>query len=119
MAKATEKLRADRHGTHVQQFRNNKAKIMQTQEICGICGRPVDKSLKFPNPMSACVDHIVPIARGGHPSALNNLQLAHLACNRAKSDKLANAKTLKDQEVPNMRILPQSRDWRRYRPAQK
>lgn len=115
MAKSTEKLRADRHGTHAQQFRNNKALIMKTQDVCGICGRPVDKSLKFPDPMSACIDHIVPIARGGHPSAMNNLQLAHLVCNRAKSDRLAGNKSMQAQDQPNNRNLPQSRDWRHYK----
>lgn len=115
MSKATEKMRADKHGTHVTQFRKNKEIIYATQEICGICGRPVDKSLKFPDPMSKCVDHIVPIARGGHPSAMSNLQLAHLVCNRAKSDRLAGNKSMQAQDQPNNRNLPQSRDWRHYK----
>ena len=44
--------------------------------------------LKYPDPMSKTVDHIIPIAKGGHPSDLSNLQLAHRCCNRQKSDKL-------------------------------
>ena len=59
-----------------------------TQSICAICGRPVDMSLKSPDPMSPSVDHIIPINKGGHPSDINNLQLAHRACNRMKSDRL-------------------------------
>lgn len=34
------------------------------------------------------IDHIIPIAKGGHPSDIDNLQLAHWTCNRQKSDKI-------------------------------
>ena len=80
--------RPDQNGTHRAQFEKNKAKILATREVCGICGRPVDKSLRWPHPLSPTVDHIIPINKGGHPSDLSNLQLAHWACNRKKSDKV-------------------------------
>ena len=64
-------------------FKKNKKIILATQSICGICGQPVDKSLKFPHPMSPTVDHIIPCAKGGSDD-LDNLQLAHRACNRMK-----------------------------------
>ena len=44
--------------------------------------------LKYPDPMSKTVDHIIPIAKGGHPSDLANLQLAHRWCNRQKGAKM-------------------------------
>lgn len=44
-------LRADRIGSHKTQFEKNKKRILATQDICGICGKPVDKSLKFPHPI--------------------------------------------------------------------
>ena len=40
--------RLDRVGTHRSQFDKNRKKIYATQTICGICGKPVDFSLKFP-----------------------------------------------------------------------
>ena len=80
--------RADHSGTHRSQFDKNKRKIYATQSICGICGRPVDKTLAYPDPMSKTIDHIIPISKGGHPSDLDNLQLAHLICNRQKSNRL-------------------------------
>lgn len=86
--------RPDRNGSHQTQFRINKKKIYATQTVCGICGKPVDFSLKYPHPLSACIDHIIPIAKGGHPSALENLQLAHWCCNRQKSDKLVENRCL-------------------------
>lgn len=108
--------RPDQDGTHRLAFERAKKKIYATQTVCGICGRPVDFSLKYPHPMSPCIDHIVPIAKGGHPSDMDNLQLAHWTCNRAKSDKLfrSGAKAVGDEVLSN-RVLPQSRDWSAYR----
>ena len=50
---------------------------------CQICGRLVDLSLRFPNPMSRSVDHIIPWSKGG-PSEMANYQLAHFGCNSRK-----------------------------------
>ncbi len=80
--------RKDRIGEHRTALEKNKKIIFQTQTICGICGQPVDMSLKYPDPMSKTVDHIIPVSKGGHPSELSNLQLAHRCCNRQKGAKL-------------------------------
>lgn len=109
--------RADHEGPHRSVYEKNKRIILKTQEICGICGRPVDKKRKYPDPLSACVDHIIPIARGGHPSAIENLQLAHWKCNREKSDKLQAGEIAESgmrEIVPND-ALPWSADWMHYR----
>ena len=54
--------------------------------LCGLCGEPVDKDLSWPDPMSASLDHIIPLSRcGAH--TLDNVQLAHLACNIRKTIK--------------------------------
>ena len=82
------KTRPDQNGTHRGIFEKNKKRIYATQNVCGICGRDVDFSLKYPHPLSPCIDHIIPIAKGGHPSDIDNLQLAHWTCNRQKSDKI-------------------------------
>lgn len=54
---------------------------------CGICGDPVDLSLRKPDLFSPSVDHIIPRARGGSNEP-ENLQLAHLWCNHVKSDRI-------------------------------
>lgn len=46
---------------------------------CGICGKEV-------LPKDASLDHIIPIARGGKHQ-WSNIQLAHLKCNKKKSNK--------------------------------
>lgn len=108
---------AGRYGTHRGAFEKNKKKIYATQSCCGICGKPVDFKLKYPHPLSACIDHIIPVAKGGHPSDINNLQLAHWTCNRQKSDRIVDVKEAKPEVVSN-RVLPWSTDWTAYR-AQK
>lgn len=50
---------------------------------CGICGELVDLELRHPDPGSASVDHILPVALGGTHDE-TNLQLAHLKCNLTK-----------------------------------
>ena len=80
--------RIDRVGQHKTAMKKNRQIILATQEICGICGAPVDKTLKAPDPMSPTIDHIVPVALGGHPSSLDNLQLAHRWCNMHKGDRM-------------------------------
>ena len=84
--------RPDHDGTHRLAFERNKKKIYATQTVCGICGKPVDFS------------------------DLDNLQLAHFCCNRAKSDKLvARSGKAQEQAVDSPRVLPLSRDWTTYR----
>ncbi|MEG1525687.1 MAG: HNH endonuclease signature motif containing protein [Clostridia bacterium] len=109
--------RLDRDGTHRGAFERNKAKIYATQSVCGICGKPVDFSVKWPHPLSACVDHIIPIDKGGHPSDIDNLQLAHMCCNRQKSDRVPSANKPRgaDTAIISNRALPQSCDWSAYR----
>jgi len=106
-------MRMDKTGTHRAAYERNRKRILKTQNICGLCGYPVDVTLKPPNPMAPAIDHIIPVSKGGHPSALENLQLSHATCNRQKSDKLfKNEETMvKASKVIGNRNLPQSRDW--------
>lgn len=108
--------RPDKDGTHRLAFERNKKKIYATQTVCGICGKPVDFSLRYPHPLSPCIDHIIPIAKGGHPSDIENMQLAHWTCNRMKSDKIfSKTATVQQSEVISNRVLPHARNWKTYR----
>ena len=109
-----EMARPDRIGPHRVAFDKNKKKIFKTQNVCGICGKPVDMKLKHPHPMSPVIDHIIPINKGGHPSDIKNLQLAHWTCNRQKSDKLFNKASAPKTVIGN-RNLPQTVDWQNYK----
>lgn len=109
--------RLDGIGAHRTAFEKNRKIILRTQNICGICGQPVDMSIKAPDPMSASVDHIIPISRGGHPSDLSNLQLAHRICNQVKKNKILvgrQAKELQETKEINNDDLPQHFNWSSY-----
>lgn len=62
---------------------------------CGLCGDPVDKNLRQPEPMCATLDHIVPISvclQQAWPvetiHTYANVQTAHLQCNLAKGEQV-------------------------------
>lgn len=110
--------RADRQGAHRTAFEKNKKIILATQDICGICGQPVDKTIKPPHPMSYSIDHIIPVKKGGHPSDISNLQLAHRWCNIRKSDKMQSDgfRLMQAGPVSKNNDLPQHYDWAAYDP---
>ena len=55
---------------------------------CGLCSEPVDSHLKWPDPMSVSLDHVIPLSRGGEHSRANT-QCAHLSCNVRKGAQVA------------------------------
>jgi 5-methylcytosine-specific restriction endonuclease McrA len=106
-------IRPDHNGNQRAQFESNKKKIYATQTVCGICGKPVEFRYKFPHPLSPCIDHIIPVSKGGHPSDISNLQLAHMTCNRFKSDKLTEKQDFSaGVELISNRVLPLTFDWK-------
>ncbi len=112
-------MRKDRQPGHRGAFEAARKKVLATQDICGICGKPVDKTLKYPHPLSPTVDHIIPLDKGGHPSDLSNLQLAHRCCNREKSNKLVrevySQGTADANKLVSNRVLEQHADWKSYK----
>ena len=55
---------------------------------CGLCSTLVDQNLAHPHPMSASLDHVLPLAKGG-THTYTNVQLAHLTCNVSKGARVA------------------------------
>lgn len=53
---------------------------------CGLCGVRVDVSLRWPDPMSASLDHILPLSVGGEHTWAN-VQISHLRCNVLKGNR--------------------------------
>lgn len=108
-------MRSDKTGAHRTGYEKNKKIILKTQNVCGICGQSVERHYKYPHPLSAVIDHIIPVSKGGHPSDIENLQLAHHQCNRQKSDKLFIETEAKQPAVVGNRNLPQTMDWSAYK----
>lgn len=79
------KYRARKRGATVE--RVDRTKVYKRDKwICQICYEPVDPTLRFPDPGSPELDHIIPISLGG-PHSYKNTQLAHRFCNQSKSDR--------------------------------
>ena len=112
--------RTDRAPGNRAAYENARKKILATQTICGICGKPVDFSYKTPHPLSPTVDHIIPVSKGGHPSDMANLQLAHRCCNREKADKMylelrPKLESNDNNNYVSNQMLEQHFDWKNYK----
>jgi 5-methylcytosine-specific restriction endonuclease McrA len=55
--------------------------------LCHLCREPIDPALPYPAPMSASLDHVVPLAKGGEHSRAN-VAASHLICNMRKKDRM-------------------------------
>lgn len=76
--------RARHHGVHYEPVK--RAYIFERDGWrCGICRKAINKKLAYPHPMSASIDHVLPMACGGAHEAAN-LRAAHWICNSLKSD---------------------------------
>jgi len=53
---------------------------------CSLCKKAVDPLVKWPDPKSPSLDHVVPLSRGGAHDP-SNVALAHLGCNTAKNNR--------------------------------
>lgn len=54
---------------------------------CQICRKAIRLDVKWPDPMSMSVDHIVPLSKGGTDEE-SNVRAAHLGCNSRRGNKL-------------------------------
>lgn len=68
-------------------YRQHLANLLSMGSTCGLCRDPIDLGLKFPDPLSLTIDHVVPQSRGGSDE-LANLQLAHFVCNVRKGARV-------------------------------
>ncbi len=53
-----------------------RRRVLAAYDVCAICGRPVDKTLRSPHPMSAEVDELIPVSRGGDPLSFKDSLLS-------------------------------------------
>lgn len=55
--------------------------------FCALCDEPIDRTLPWPDPESASLDHILPLSKGGTHEQMN-VQWTHLLCNLRKGVSL-------------------------------
>lgn len=60
---------------------------------CSICGKKVNRRFKWPNQMSASLDHIIPLSKGGTHTR-DNVCCAHLQCNQLKNNSTVDQQML-------------------------
>lgn len=65
--------------------RKRIASQVRAGEPCALCGQPIDLSIRYPDPMSFTVDHVVPSSHGG-TDHYEQLRPAHFRCNRTRSN---------------------------------
>lgn len=54
--------------------------------MCLLCRKPIKQGVVVPHPLSATLDHIIPMSKGGSHT-YSNVQCAHFSCNWMKGDK--------------------------------
>lgn len=54
---------------------------------CIVCDEYIDKELRWPDPASATLEHVIPLSRGG-THTWDNVAPAHLLCNDGKQDEV-------------------------------
>ena len=58
-----------------------RRRVLREETDCWLCGLPVDKTLKTPDPGSPEVDEVIPVSLGGSPVDRANCRLSHRLCN--------------------------------------
>lgn len=51
--------------------------------MCIVCDEPIDKTIEYPDKMSATLEHIIPLSKGG-THTWDNVAPSHLLCNEKK-----------------------------------
>lgn len=54
---------------------------------CNICGGPIPQDAVYPDPLSAQLDHVIPLSLGGDHS-YDNAAASHMRCNLTKQGGL-------------------------------
>jgi len=76
--------RALRRNVEVEKFKDVEI-FKRDNWTCKICHKKVNGRLKYPNPLSRSLDHIIPISKGGTHTK-DNVQCAHYLCNCKKGN---------------------------------
>lgn len=83
---AAKRRRALKRGVTVGRF-DHAVVFVRDGWVCYLCGLQVDRDVRWPDPWSPSLDHVVPLAAGGAHS-LENTRCTHLRCNMSKNDRI-------------------------------
>ncbi|MDR1183651.1 MAG: HNH endonuclease [Coriobacteriales bacterium] len=90
-------------------YRRLRSQLLASEDRCCICGGPIDRSLKTPHPMSAEIEHLVPVSKGGAVYARANCGISHRICNQRKGNKIL----MVHEEKSNIKgeAIETSKEW--------
>ncbi|WEH17345.1 HNH endonuclease signature motif containing protein [Streptomyces sp. VNUA24] len=71
--------------------------------VCGLCGDPVDRDRRHPDPRSPSVDHVRTVAAGGTDTR-DNVRLTHWGCNHERNDRTP-LRTVEEAEAQRAVLL--------------
>jgi hypothetical protein len=60
--------------------------------MCWLCGKKIKSSLRYPDPKSITLDHLIPLSKGGSHTR-ENVRSAHLECNCKKRNNFIEYQT--------------------------
>ncbi len=83
------KRRARKRGAYVEHVYRRRV-FERDDWTCWLCGTSIVRGVDRNHPLSATIDHVVPLARGGS-HCYSNVRTAHRACNMAKGARLVAA----------------------------
>jgi 5-methylcytosine-specific restriction endonuclease McrA len=90
-------------------YRRLRRQVLASDDRCCLCGGYVDRSLRSPHPMSATVEHLIPISKGGGVYAESNLGIAHRICNLRRGNRMPGAAATDGGAVDEP--IMTSREW--------
>ena len=80
-------------------YRRLQARIKRDQQVCWICGLPIDPELRSPHPFSFSLDHLVPLSMGGSLNDPTNARAAHRLCNMKRGTGRGKPRTEGDRSA--------------------
>lgn len=72
---------------HTERWRKVRAVVLREEQVCWLCGLPIDFDAAPRSTWSPSVDHIVARDKGGEPYDRDNLRAAHYGCNSARRER--------------------------------
>lgn len=88
----------EKRGRNHRAYRKKTAALRKRADTCHICGKPIDRTLDYRDPMSWTADHVRPLTKGG--KLLGPMKAAHRSCNARRGNRTEPADP-----------LPTSRAW--------
>ena len=79
-----------RPGRDTAAYKRARAQCRAEEDVCHLCGRPIDKALPMGHPWSFTADHLIPVGWRPDDPRLDDrtyLRAAHWRCNASRGSR--------------------------------